>query len=74
MLNRYFGFRKWPYMLPLIGETTGHIELFLNTKRGGLHCLALSIPSMPARQEAPAFRSARTSDLLGMWLSPTLCV
>ncbi len=30
MLNRYFGFRKWTYILPIIGETTGHIDLFLN--------------------------------------------
>lgn len=30
MLNRHFGFRKWSYILPIIGETTGHIDLFLN--------------------------------------------
>lgn len=29
LLNRHFGFEKWSYVLPLIGETTGHIDLFL---------------------------------------------
>lgn len=30
MLSRYFGFRKWSYIQPIIGETTGHVDLFLN--------------------------------------------
>jgi agmatine deiminase len=30
MLHRHFGFRQWTYILPIIGETTGHIDLFLN--------------------------------------------
>lgn len=40
MLNRYFGFRKWSYILPIIGETTGHIDLFLNI--GGPHMAFLA--------------------------------
>ena len=30
MLNNSFGFEKWSYVLPIIGETTGHVDLFLN--------------------------------------------
>lgn len=40
MLNRYFGFQKWTYILPIIGETTGHIDLFLNI--GGPHTIFLA--------------------------------
>lgn len=29
LLNGHFGFTKWSYLLPLIGESTGHIDLFL---------------------------------------------
>lgn len=30
LLNGYFGFNKWSYVLPIVGETTGHIDLFLS--------------------------------------------
>lgn len=40
MLNRYFGFSKWSYILPITGETTGHIDLFLNI--GGPHTAFLA--------------------------------
>ena len=29
LLNGHFGFEKWSYVLPIIGETTGHLDLFL---------------------------------------------
>jgi agmatine deiminase len=29
LLNRGFGFTKWSYVQPIIGETTGHVDLFL---------------------------------------------
>jgi agmatine deiminase len=29
LLNTEFGFSKWIYVMPLVGETTGHLDLFL---------------------------------------------
>ena len=30
ILNGDFGFEKWAYVLPIVGETTGHLDLFLS--------------------------------------------
>lgn len=30
LLRDYFGFTKWCYVLPIIGETTGHLDQFLS--------------------------------------------
>jgi agmatine deiminase len=61
MLNSSFGFEKWSYVLPIIGETTGHVDLFLSI--GGPHTIFLAAYD-PKEDRENAERMDANADLL----------
>lgn len=60
ILNTAFGFQRWVYLMPLIGETTGHLDLFLTVAGPSTVLLASYDPAEDPDNAAQMDKNART--------------
>ncbi|NDC62880.1 MAG: hypothetical protein EBZ59_02595 [Planctomycetia bacterium] len=69
ILNGYFGFAKWAYVLPIVGESTGHLDLFLTVVGPSTVLLGsydpADDPENAERMDANARTLSETTDIDG---------